>query len=44
MGFWHLLMSDILNFLCRTQPLKGAKRRSLKEIRTIYLSLFTFNF
>ena len=26
------------------QPLMGAKRRSLKEIRTIYLSLFTFNF
>ena len=30
MGFWHLLMSDILNFLCRTPASKGSKTKILR--------------
>ena len=42
MGFWHLLMSDILNFLCRTPASKGSKTK-IFEGNSYHLPL-TFHF
>ena len=56
MEFWHLLMSDILNFLCRTPASKGSKTKIFEgnsyhlplttyhSLLTSHFSLFTFPF